>query len=81
VYKNWSHPPGSNWRPADYESAALPTELGWPVFICNSLRAFAERKLDAIEFNWLFSSYQPQVSILADNPAIRQLREHSREPT
>jgi hypothetical protein len=19
---NWSHPPGSNWRPADYESAA-----------------------------------------------------------
>ena len=26
----WSHPPGSNWRPADYESAALPTELGWP---------------------------------------------------
>ena len=25
----WSHPPGSNWRPADYESAALPTELGW----------------------------------------------------
>src|SRR5690348_14279553 len=30
---NWSHPPGSNRRPADYESAALPTELGWPVFI------------------------------------------------
>src|SRR6185369_10067571 len=27
----WSHPPGSNRRPADYESAALPTELGWPV--------------------------------------------------
>jgi nitrite reductase (NADH) small subunit len=26
---NWSHPPGSNRRPADYESAALPTELGW----------------------------------------------------
>ena len=25
----WSHPPGSNRRPADYESAALPTELGW----------------------------------------------------
>ena len=24
-----SHPPGSNRRPADYESAALPTELGW----------------------------------------------------
>ena len=29
---DWSHPPGSNRRPADYESAALPTELGWPVF-------------------------------------------------
>ena len=28
--KKWSHPPGSNRRPADYESAALPTELGWP---------------------------------------------------
>ncbi len=27
--KYWSHPPGSNRRPADYESAALPTELGW----------------------------------------------------
>jgi hypothetical protein len=26
----WSHPPGSNRRPADYESAALPAELGWP---------------------------------------------------
>jgi hypothetical protein len=31
----WSHPPGSNRRPADYESAALPAELGWlpPVII------------------------------------------------
>ena len=29
--KRWSHPPGLNRRPADYESAALPTELGWPV--------------------------------------------------
>ena len=26
----WSHPPGSNRRPAVYETAALPTELGWP---------------------------------------------------
>ena len=32
-WKFWSHPPGSNWRPADYESAALPTELGWRSFI------------------------------------------------
>ena len=30
LLKIWSHPPGSNRRPADYESAALPTELGWP---------------------------------------------------
>ena len=36
---SWSHPPGSNRRPADYESAALPTELGWLVFILISLRA------------------------------------------
>lgn len=30
VIEEWSHPPGSNRRPADYESAALPAELGWP---------------------------------------------------
>lgn len=24
-----SHSPGSNWRPARYECAALPTELKW----------------------------------------------------
>src|SRR5690348_15829708 len=30
IVLEWSHPPGSNRRPADYESAALPTELGWP---------------------------------------------------
>src|ERR1035438_8841566 len=29
----WSHPPGLNRRPADYESAALPTELGWLVVL------------------------------------------------
>src|SRR5208282_6460558 len=29
----WSHPPGSNRRPADYESAALPAELGWPFLL------------------------------------------------
>jgi hypothetical protein len=27
--KDWSHPPESNRRPTDYESVALPTELGW----------------------------------------------------
>jgi hypothetical protein len=26
-----SHPSDSNRRPADYESAALPTELGWQI--------------------------------------------------
>src|ERR1019366_10809266 len=26
----WSHPPGSNRRPTDYESVALPAELGVP---------------------------------------------------
>ena len=29
LLKNWSHPPESNRRPTDYESVALPTELGW----------------------------------------------------
>ncbi len=33
LLKNWSHPPGSNRRPADYESAALPTELRWLNFM------------------------------------------------
>lgn len=28
--RTWSHPPESNRRPTDYESVALPTELGWP---------------------------------------------------
>src|ERR1035438_4950875 len=28
--KLWSHPPGLNRRPTDYESVALPAELGWP---------------------------------------------------
>jgi hypothetical protein len=27
--KLWSHPPGLNRRPTDYESVALPAELGW----------------------------------------------------
>src|ERR1039458_6053040 len=30
VRKLWSHPPGLNRRPTDYESVALPAELGWP---------------------------------------------------
>ena len=29
MLKDWSHPPESNRRPTDYESVALPTELGW----------------------------------------------------
>ena len=32
VEKIWSHPPDSNRRPTDYESVALPTELGWLIF-------------------------------------------------
>ncbi len=28
-FKVWSHLPDSNRRPADYKSAALPTELKW----------------------------------------------------
>jgi Phage integrase family len=31
--KLWSHPPESNRRPTDYESVALPTELGWLTWV------------------------------------------------
>ena len=31
--ESWSHPPESNRRPSDYESDALPTELGWPLLL------------------------------------------------
>ena len=31
AYSPKSHPPESNRRPTDYESVALPTELGWPM--------------------------------------------------
>ena len=31
----WSHPPDSNRRPTDYESVALPSELGWPGQDCD----------------------------------------------
>ena len=41
LLKFWSHPPGSNRRPADYESAALPTELGW--LSLNNLRGVGLR--------------------------------------
>ena len=33
VEKVWSHPPESNRRPTDYESVALPTELGWLTWV------------------------------------------------
>jgi hypothetical protein len=33
LLNTWSHPPELNRRPADYESAALPAELGWPAFL------------------------------------------------
>src|ERR1022692_1861666 len=38
LLKGWSHPPGLNRRPADYESAALPTELGWLDFYLYSMK-------------------------------------------
>src|SRR5271156_3624808 len=37
---SWSHPSDSNRRPADYESAALPTELGWLSHRRQSNRSF-----------------------------------------
>ena len=32
----WSHPSDLNRRPFDYESNALPTELGWPVLLAEA---------------------------------------------
>jgi hypothetical protein len=46
----WSHPPGSNRRPADYESAALPTELGWPcAFDSNNAQRISQIGVDRLD--------------------------------
>ena len=39
-----SHPPESNRRPTDYESVALPTELGWQILeqLCRQTRLLLE---------------------------------------
>jgi hypothetical protein len=47
----WSHPPGSNRRPADYESAALPTELGWPTSAVARVRAGTVRREEDLILN------------------------------
>ena len=39
--KSWSHPPESNRRPTDYESVALPTELGWLVLFTLLRQSYA----------------------------------------
>jgi hypothetical protein len=49
--KIWSHPPGSNRRPADYESAALPTELGWLAFTMSDLRGVSAESWIQFESN------------------------------
>ena len=36
-YIYWSHPSDLNRRPFDYESNALPTELGW-LEMCSAVR-------------------------------------------
>src|SRR6185436_11001937 len=38
-----SHPPESNRRPTDYESVALPTELGWRRLPSRLLGRFGQR--------------------------------------
>ena len=51
----WSHPPGLNRRPADYESAALPTELGWLTFFdYNDLQRVAQPGLNQ-PLEWLYA--------------------------
>ncbi len=66
----WSHPPGSNRRPADYESAALPTELGWPdVFTVTFSRRVPppdQSDSTALElFSALYSDYDFRQSALS----------------
>ena len=68
-WRIWSHPPGSNRRPADYESAALPTELGWLSsfdFISRShahqLPRAAARPLDRARYRWAPPNYPGAVS-------------------
>src|SRR5258706_12939349 len=72
--KIWTHPPGSNRRPADYESAALPTELGWLDLGLDQLRKSA-----IYSCNLTLRPDRSQVSILADEQAIRQRPSRSRD--
>jgi hypothetical protein len=66
----WSHPPGSNRRPADYESAALPAELGWPV-ISHNFRTTSRRSQALL--------LRCPVLILADDRTILPRCIHSQE--
>ncbi len=51
LFRIWSHPPGLNRRPADYESAALPAELGWLVLLTfYSMAAAARARWPAGDF-------------------------------
>jgi hypothetical protein len=58
LQRDWSHPPGSNRRPADYESAALPTELGWPACGLNNLWAASRGS----GFNWIQLECRPSTA-------------------
>src|ERR1017187_2840225 len=71
--KKWSHPPGLNRRPADYESAALPTELGWLIFLkYNNLRLiFAIRILRPLSVCHNSNRWCPRFAILARYPEAR----------
>jgi len=44
----WSHPADSNRRPTDYESVALPTELGWPVRKIADLRGLIQAMMGSL---------------------------------
>lgn len=56
LYISWSQESDLNRRPADYESAALPTELSWPVRV-NALlsRVLGPVKLFLRRFAGLFA--------------------------
>src|ERR1035438_5225285 len=64
LLKGWSHPPGSNRRPADYESAALPTELGWLDFYLYSMKRLRHSLAIIAESRWRIRSHPRRARLL-----------------
>src|SRR5438477_12267386 len=69
---SWSHPPDSNRRPADYESAALPTELGWPATVVKrDQRLHTVGSRESLQASPLASNCAPRAASREDYGAKR----------